>query len=887
MPQEVISGALWYPLYGREEPLLKEVGGKGLSLIKMAGAALPVPPGFIFTVEFFRPWIDSLKARQDWKDFIASPPGEYPVRCKALKALCAGFTFDESQRRTVQESFTCLEERQREGLFAVRSSSPEEDLEGASFGGLYETVLGVAAGSLEEAVRRCFISCLDERVFLYKHEHGFSTNEARIAVVVQVQVASDVAGVGFSLNPLTNCYDEAVINANWGLGESVVLGMVSPDQFVVDKVKKAIISQKIGKKETAIWLLKDGGTEERPDSRHDEPSLSEAQILELVATITRIEEYYQKPMDTEWAYEEGRLYMLQARPITAYMPLPRQLVTAPGAPKMLYIDATLCIQGLHEPTSVMGTEAIKYILGHLALLAFGRNPLEITFGPGGPDWGGRLFSNLSYSMWLLEKDKFADFLTNMDTVSAEILHGVSEDEYRSGECPPELKGLPFQALTHTPETIVRLFEAAVLPAHLFRTYMKDIQKYIIEIKADEEAQLPLMEFYEKACRHFGHFVLHSTIPVVAVPTVAKGKIRELFKGDSPEIHSQVEHLDRSLPGNVTIEMGLALYHLSTLLEPKDFTSMDDLMEKLKARSLPGKFLIAWDEYMEKYGFRGPSELDIAAPRYRDRPELLIQQVVSAMSMKDSAQNPEVIYERSQKERHKAYDLLSEVAHKKGWAKGREFEMLYRIIETFGGYRETHKYYLIQMVDILRRRILNEAGNLVAEGRLDTPSQVFSITVEDLGKALKDPSMDLRNLVKERGAYVEKLKGVKNFPHIIDSRGKILRPPRKEAKEGELAGEAISPGVARGIVKVLHQPDEKPVNPGDILVARATDPGWTPLFINAAAIVLEVGGMLQHGSLVAREYGKPCVAGIENITSLLKDGQVVEVDGSSGIIRITG
>jgi len=289
--------------------------------------------------------------------------------------------------------------------------------------------------------------------------------------------------------------------------------------------------------------------------------------------------------------------------------------------------------------------------------------------------------------------------------------------------------------------------------------------------------------------------------------------------------------------------------------------------------------------MEKYGFRGPSELDMASPRYRDMPLLLLQQVKSIMAVRDSDQNPEAVYERSQQERHEAYEKLSEYAHRKGWLASKEFEKLYRVIETFGGYRETHKYYLIQMIDLLRRRILAEAEKLVAAGRIDEPMQVFNMTIEDLDEALREPSMDLRSRMKKRMAYIEKLRGVKDFPHVIDSRGKILRPPRKPAKEGEFAGEAISAGVVRGIVKVLHTPDEKPVNPGDILVARATDPGWTPLFINAVAIVLEVGGMLQHGSLVAREYGKPCVAGIENITNLLRDGQVVEVDGGNGVIRL--
>jgi pyruvate,water dikinase len=163
--------------------------------------------------------------------------------------------------------------------------------------------------------------------------------------------------------------------------------------------------------------------------------------------------------------------------------------------------------------------------------------------------------------------------------------------------------------------------------------------------------------------------------------------------------------------------------------------------------------------------------------------------------------------------------------------------------------------------------------------------VFDLTTENLDRGLADSSLDLRALAQGNTRFLRKIRHVRNFPLVIDSRGKILRPPKKEAVEGELVGEPISTGVFRGQVKVLNSPDEKPVLPGEILVARATDPGWTPLFLNAGGIILEIGGILQHGALVAREYCKPCVAGVENATSILKDGQVVELDGSNGVIRL--
>jgi pyruvate,water dikinase len=189
------------------------------------------------------------------------------------------------------------------------------------------------------------------------------------------------------------------------------------------------------------------------------------------------------------------------------------------------------------------------------------------------------------------------------------------------------------------------------------------------------------------------------------------------------------------------------------------------------------------------------------------------------------------------------------------------------------------------VDTFRRQVVSIAQSLVDAGRLDNTEQVFDLGIGDIERAMEDPSINLRELAEKNTRFLRKIKDIHDFPPVIDSRGKIFFPTRREFNEGELVGEPISPGTVRGPVKVLHTPDEKPVLPGDILVAEATDPGWTPLFINAGGVVLEIGGLLHHGALVAREYGKPCVAGIEDVTSLLQDGQEVEVDGLNGIVRV--
>ena len=223
----------------------------------------------------------------------------------------------------------------------MRSSSPDEDLENASFAGGYVTVLGVSLDEIEDAVRECFISCLDERVVLYKAQQGIDVHDPRIAVLVQRQIESDVSGVGFSLNPVTNDYDEAVIDANFGLGETVVSGEVTPDHFVVDKPGRNILERHLGSKQVSRWVRPEGGVELREETRGDEAALDDEQVLEISDALGRIEALYGHPVDIEWAYAQGTLHLLQARPITAYFPLSTDMQTKPGAPRRLYLDGNL------------------------------------------------------------------------------------------------------------------------------------------------------------------------------------------------------------------------------------------------------------------------------------------------------------------------------------------------------------------------------------------------------------------------------------------------------------------------------------------------------------------------------------------------------------------
>lgn len=865
-------------------PDLNAVGGKAYSLMRLSREGSSVPPGFVLPVAFFARWLAEVKAGEAWRAFVEASPDEMVGRAAALPASARNLTFDSEEAAIVTGA---LKQLDGFGLFAVRSSSPDEDLSGASFAGGYTTILGAKPETIEDAVRSAFVSCLEPRVFIYKRQRGFDVSDARIAVVVQAQIASEVAGVGFSVEPLSNDYDRAVFNANWGLGETVVSGLATPDQFETDKLSGEVVRATLGAKETSIWLLPDGGTEERPDPRHSLATLSNDQLARMTQELARIERVYGCPMDIEWAWKGADFYLLQARPITTYLPLPAEMVTAPGAPRRLYLDVTLAMQGIQEPLSVMGASFLETLISNFALRATGHKELIDPKHGLAFVAGGRLYLSLSHLLHLVSRHALADFLSKMDSVAADALNACPPDDYVSADCPAFIVHLPRELLTHVTGIPMKGIAAALRPEHSASTYHRKVEAALSKMEDDPRAPDGIGAYADWVCKTFVELMIGTLIPPLAAAIMARQRLGHLFaeaaKTD-PRIDADLVHIDQALPHNITIDMGLSLYAIAEKLAPLGLRDVKEMSARLAAGELPDTVLEDWQSFVSRFGFRGPRELDIAAPRYRERPELLFEQILSLIALPTDGDNPETIHQQSVARRQRAHERLRKTAYERGVTIGKEYDLLYRAIEHFGGYRENHKYYMVKAMSFVRKRAEQAADALVAAGRLTRSEEVFDLTLDTLTQALEDPTLDLAELREQNQSFLRKLAQVHEFPHIVDSRGRIIRPPRPAPAAGELAGQPVSPGVARGPVKVLHAPDEKPIAPGDILVARATDPGWTPLFVSAAAIVLEVGGMLQHGSLVAREYGKPCVAGVQDATTRLSDGDLVEVDGSSGMLR---
>lgn len=840
-----------HPFPGETDVPLKVAGGKGRSLLLMAGRGLPVPPGLVLGVEFFDAWWEELHGTPEWEAFQRDE--DLKSACQKLKARAKECRFTEPQKEALEKA---LPDSQ---LFAVRSSSPEEDLAGSSFAGIYETILGVTRETLEDAVATAFSSCLDARVAAYKQEQGFDPRSPRIAVVVQKQIASETAGVGFSLNPITNDYDEAVLNANFGLGETVVAGLATPDTYRVDRVRRVIVERLKGGKETSIFLNPDGGTDERPSPFKDELALTDAQVLAVTDLVSQVADSYGTLIDIEWAYEDAQLYLLQARPITTHLQLPPGLVTRPSAPRKLYLDATISVQGLLRPMSVMGTSVLRRFLTAVTQEVFGRDLVD-------PDENflvtavcGRLYINLTNLFGLVSRERFCSLFSIMDPVAAETVRHLDPELYPASD---SLEGLKLDLLWNVPGKLLHVAEARLMPDSAYQRAQTAAEEHLKTLHGMDGE--PLEKFANELFPLTARLLFNYMVPVVVVGRLARARLAALF----PTGHDEdLDRLDRALPGNVTVEMGLELNRLAQLL-PEGTTA-----EELKREIPAGEFAEAWQAFLDKYGHRGPRELDISAPRYREQPGMLLEQLVQLRNVDDK-------HEEHRQARLEAQARLGEAIKSQGWLRTAGFNSLSKVWERLGGMRETPKFYVIKGLDLLRTRLLKQAQELVEEGRLDRVEDLWDLELDDLFV----PSLDLRARRSERRHFQASFERYRELPRIIDSRGRICNPPPRPAKPGEVAGIAISAGVARGPVKALHSPDEKPVLPGDILVARATDPGWTPLFVHAAAVVLEVGGMLQHGALVAREYGKPCVAGVAGAVELWEDGTIIEVDGTAGVIR---
>jgi len=847
-----------YQFSGRQIPLLSDVGGKAKALIETLNAGFPVPEGIALSVDFFEQWLNEIKSSKEWKALLVNTTKE---NCDCVKSKAVKLTFTDVQKKAYKAEVKKLPG----DIFAVRSSSPEEDLEGTSFAGMYETLLGVKHSGIEKAVAHAFSSCFDFRVMEYKKQNGINLDNTSIAIIVQRQIASDVSGVGFSLNPLNNAYDEVFINASFGLGEAIVSGIVTPDTYVVDSVKGEIIEKKINDKKIALWLKADGGVEQKDSINASEQAISDNQILELSKLIKKCEVYYDKPMDIEWAFEDRKLYLLQARPITTYLPFFPELLTKPGEQK-IYADLIVMTQGFTKSMSVLGTELwgrmMETVQGDMALIGD-----EGTI----PTLHGREYMNLSYMFKGMGKAFTKQMIKSYDGNINSIFNTIDLAEYIPRKKPAQLKSMLGKSIASYFKIIPSLLKSMASDYKKSIGAYKDVSNKIMTKADNINIEDVLSVTVDDMMIELRVIMKESGALIGGI--ISLSAIKKMFKGYDAE--ALVTALGMDLEGNPTSAMGRGLYKLACYDEFIATKTVEGFLRKVENKAYSDAFMADYDVFIKEHGFRGFMEIDVAIKRMDEDPSILYEKLKN-INIHDSQ------ITKVKEKKKQAYENMMAIAKEKRFEK--RFKKHVEIYQSTFGYRELPKYMIVYMFAKIRKACLKIGEGFAANGRLEEKSQIFDLHLDEITQAQTDDKLNIMALREINLAPYKKVAHVKDWPLVINSRGKIFKPQIK-TEDGDFAGEPIAPGKTRGRAKVLKTPYEKPLNPGEILVTTVTEPSWTPIFINAAGVVMEVGGPLQHGGIIAREYGIPCVSGLLGIIDIVKDGDLLEVDGSNGIVKI--
>lgn len=825
---------------------LELVGGKAANLSRLA-SFYQIPPGFCLTTDAFR------ASRMEEKPSIMMTPTIEEELQKAYEKLCA---FSDGSTSV-----------------AVRSSAVDEDSGGDSFAGQHETFLNVTCfDSVKDAVRCCWESAFSDQALAYRKERSLGADDIRIAVLVQQLVNSDVAAVIFSANPITGDDEEVVINGSWGLGESIVSGTVSPDTTILRKIDFSLSSQQIGKKEVMTIRTADGTREvEVPALMQAVPALSENQNSELAELALTLEKEMGLAVDAECAYQDGRLYLLQCRPITtvsaaeksAGTPIP----TPPDFP-VVWEDPeeeklAWKFTDMHHPNPIKPLEQDI----DLPLLALSK---VVDHYGAQVEFKTRIINGYRYStkIPLVADTQTALYDRRMDKnleVAASRIEELWEHEWF-----PEIKRL------------LAVWDTFDLTA----SSMSDL----------------LIHLDETTKRLYDLWVVHFLIirPMYFAMAQFNTLYKDLFGRD--ETFAAMKLL-QGIP-NKTVETGHALYELALKAERTPAVSRvlletpeTEVVAVLKATPGVAGFLSEFESYLEEYGKR--SDLwDISEVSWIEDPTPAVKSLKDYILRQDN--DPRKEFARLADEREQAVQVALDSLKDYPKPVIGTFTAKLRSAQVATVLSEDHGFWIDAGGTYRMRRVFMEFGDrFTRAGVLEEADDVFFLRMVELREtATALPTLDRRELVKTR--------------KLEHSRYKALTPPKKlgtappnapDNKEnarslfigGEpqvsddstiIRGYSGSPGKARGTARIISSITEaEQVQPGDVLVAVTTSPAWTPLFASVAAVVTDTGGLLSHCAVVAREYSLPAVVGTGSGSYIIQNGQTVEVDGDAGVVRI--
>ncbi|MGP3956447.1 PEP/pyruvate-binding domain-containing protein [Nonomuraea sp. 3N208] len=842
--------------------MLAEVGGKAANLGELTRGGLPVPPGWVLTTEAYRQVATGLETSGD-----------------GLAERARRHLLETPVPATVHEAIVKHYAALGPDVpVAVRSSATAEDLPFASFAGQQDTYLNVVgAEAVVDAVRRCWASLWTDRAVAYRESNGIDHAAVRLAVVVQVMVDSQVAGVMFTANPVTGRRRETVIDASPGLGEAVVSGAVNPDRFVV--YGGAILERHAGDKKLAIRSLPGGGTE-RVETAHDGLCLTDAQVLALAQLGGRVEDHYGAPQDTEWAIDaDGTLWLTQARPITTLYPLPE--TTRAGL--RVYFSVNVA-QGVMGPITPLGLSAFKLISGGAASLP--------GSGPADPLDGPPFVSVSGQRLWL-------DITTAVRSRPGRAIlpRALTLGEARTAIVMERLVEDPRLSLVHTSRrpflrALARFAHRVHAPSRVLMALTRPDRAlaYAVRLGGELDKRLQVPDSATPAQRlDHAERMLAGTFPTIIsiMPIVITGYgLFALASKLSGVPLAEMQDVLRSVPHNPTTEMDLELWDLATRIEPEPFKELPvaELVRRYQEGGLPPVAQREIAAFLDKYGHRGVAEIDLGVPRWSEQPAHILGVLANYLRMDGSAElAPAALFAKGAEQAQAAIAHVGRLAGRRARWRGAVARFGLRRTRKFAGLRELPKFYLVKTLAAVRHSLRAVGEHLVDLGVLHAAEDVFFLDFREVRAALGGG--DLRELVAERrAAYVQEQRR-RHVPRVLLSDGTEPEALATAAVDGALTGTAASAGTVTGVARVVLDPVGAHLEPGEILVCPSTDPGWTPLFLTAGGLVMEMGGAMSHGAVVAREYGIPAVVGVPDATHRISTGQEIEVNGAAGTVTL--
>ena len=842
-------------------------GGKGAHLGELSRIdGIRVPPGFCVTTDAFRRIVREAPAIDERLDRLSRVEADDREAIRTLSAeirrSLEGIAIPDEVAAAITLALAGLGEHT---ACAVRSSATAEDLPTASFAGQQDTYLNVVGpAAILRHVSRCWASLFTERAVTYRLRSGVDHRKVHMAVVVQRMVFPQAAGILFTADPVTSNRKLASVEAGFGLGEALVSGLVNPDRYTVRDGE--VVAKAVAAKRLAIHASPAGGTEQQTidPERQEQPALTDAQVMRLTQLGRRIEAHFGRPQDIEWCLADDGFQIVQSRPITTLFPIPvvsdgenhvylsvghQQMMTDPMKPLGLSIHQLIALPTMYEA----GGRLFVDVAPRLASPAT-RAGLLAAFWKADPLMGDAL----------------------QTIVDRGFIPSLPDDG--PGAPPPGEAPAPIETDPAIVAELIGHSEASV--AALKRDIRARSGSALLDFILQDIQELRRILFDRRS---------HQVFMGAMEATWWLNEQLEAWVGEK----NVADTLTLSVPHNVTSEMGLALLDVADAIRPHpgvvaflEGVEDEGFLDELAA--LPGGLQArdAIRDYLDRYGMRCVGEIDITRPRWSERPTTLVPLILGNVRNFEAGAGERRFEQGRQEAWAKEQEVLERLrALPDGERKAEETKRMIDRVRTFIGYREYPKYGLVSRTFVYKQALLEEAERLVLARVIREKEDIFHLTFQELRDAVRTNLVDDQLISRRKDAFrsYEAL----TPPRVLTSEGEVVAGAygRGDLPAGALIGLPVSSGTIEGRARVIADLAEAELEPGDILVTAYTDPSWSPLFVAIKGLVTEVGGLMTHGAVVAREYGLPAVVGVEHATRLIRDGQRIRVHGTDGYVEL--